>query len=116
VIVEGFLLFHDPLIAEALHCCLWLDLPYHAARARRMATAPLPDKYYDQYLWPRYLEYEARTFGDSSGAENYYSAMSRGGAIARIDSTQPPAVVLQGALVALQEPAGKDPLPPSPRL
>lgn len=96
IIVEGFLVFFDPVLASHFHRRIWLDLPYAVARARRMATARVPADYYDSFLWPSYLRYEQQTFSPGPGGV---------AGIVRLDATRSEADLLARARAAIQDPA-----------
>ena len=59
VVAEGFLLYHDPRIVQALDLKLHLDLPKEVAKARRAATKNLTPNFeeYYEHIWSAYFEY-----------------------------------------------------------
>merc|ERR1711879_690493 len=59
IVVEGFMLFWDPLLVDVFDICVWLDLDYEEAFRRRMATTPMPHEHYNKSLWPNYQRYRS---------------------------------------------------------
>ena len=58
VVLEGFMLYFDPVLVELMDLRLWLELTYTVAKERRMSTTPMPHEQYDKCLWPNYCCYK----------------------------------------------------------
>ena len=57
VIIEGFLLFHHKSVMERCDLAFFIELRKELAKERRMSTKPVPEDYFEDLLWPRYLQY-----------------------------------------------------------
>ena len=62
LVLEGYLLFHDPEIAKACDVCIFLDadeVTCCTRRFTRQARRPWPEfsKWYTELVWPHYVRY-----------------------------------------------------------
>ena len=55
VLVEGFLLFKQPLCYK-FNKSIFIWISKEEAKKRRMETKPVPDDYYENLVWPNYLK------------------------------------------------------------
>ena len=55
VLVEGFLLFKQPLFYK-FNKSIFIWISKAEAKKRRMETKPVPEDYYENLVWPNYLE------------------------------------------------------------
>ena len=55
VLVEGFLLFKQPLFYK-FDKSIFIWIPKEEAKKRRMETKPVPEDYYENLVWPNYLK------------------------------------------------------------
>jgi hypothetical protein len=76
VLCEGFQAFHDPALTAEMALRLWLDVSESTARARRAATAPVLEGYFDECIWPHHLEYRGRALDEAAG-RGYQSSLVR---------------------------------------
>ena len=54
IIVEGFLLFKQPLFYK-FNKSIFIWVSKEEAKKRRMETKPVPEDYYENLVWPNYL-------------------------------------------------------------
>eukprot|EP00753_Platysulcus_tardus_P022468 PLAT9622.1.p1 GENE.PLAT9622.1~~PLAT9622.1.p1 ORF type:complete len:161 (+),score=38.09 PLAT9622.1:68-550(+) len=57
VIVDSFLLYHDERLRKLLDVRLFVDVPREVVYSRRMETAPVTERYFQDSLWPAYADY-----------------------------------------------------------
>ena len=55
ILVEGFLLFKQPLCYK-FDKSIFIYISKEEAKKRRMETKPVPEDYYENLVWPNYLE------------------------------------------------------------
>ena len=55
VLVEGFLLFKQPLFYQ-FNKSIFIWISKEEAKKRRMETKPVPEDYYENLVWPNYLK------------------------------------------------------------
>ena len=55
IIVEGFLLFKQPLCYK-FDKSIFISIAKDEAKKRRMETKPVPEEYYENRVWPNYLK------------------------------------------------------------
>ena len=55
VLIEGFLLFKQPLCYK-FNKSIFIWISKEEAKKRRMETKPVPDDYYENLVWPNYLQ------------------------------------------------------------
>ena len=55
VLVEGFLLFKQPLFYK-FNKSIFIWISKEEAKKRRMETKPVPEDYYEKLVWPNYLK------------------------------------------------------------
>ena len=55
IIVEGFLLFKQPLFYK-FNKSIFIWVSKEEAKKRRMETKPVPEDYYENLVWPNYLK------------------------------------------------------------
>ena len=54
VLIEGFLLFKQPLVHK-FNKSIFIYIPKEEAKKRRMETKRVPEDYYENLVWPNYL-------------------------------------------------------------
>ena len=54
IIIEGFLLFKEPLCYK-FDKSIFISITKDEAKKRRMETKPVPEEYYEELVWPNYL-------------------------------------------------------------
>ena len=91
VILEGFMLYYDPLLVALLDLQLWLELPYVEAKHRRMTTSTMHNPQYEMCLWPNYVAFkDISVWGGSTNR------------MFTIDATLPKEALLASALQFLE--------------
>jgi len=63
IILEGFMLYYDMRLFNLMNLRFWIDIDRDTCYTRRMATTRVPEKYFNDWLWPNYLEYSANRKG-----------------------------------------------------
>ena len=54
IVVEGFLLFKQPLCYK-FDKSIFISISKEEAKKRRMETKPVPEEYYEDLIWPNFL-------------------------------------------------------------
>ena len=54
IVVEGFLLFKQPLCYQ-FDKSIFISISKEEAKKRRMETKPVPEEYYEDLVWPNFL-------------------------------------------------------------
>ncbi len=57
VLIEGFMLYHDPVIVSLMDVCVWLEVGKETAMKRRLANNRTTKEYYENCIWPNYEKY-----------------------------------------------------------
>jgi len=67
VLVEGFCLLHSDAVRALLQSLIWIEIDEATLRHRRRSCPKEWDatSYFDECIWPAYLQYRAMVFGDS---------------------------------------------------
>jgi uridine kinase len=58
LVVEGFLLFHDPRIIQLMDVKIWLEISEETMYQRRMKTKKVEDAYFQEKIIPGYRKYK----------------------------------------------------------
>ncbi|KAJ6247786.1 hypothetical protein M0813_18421 [Anaeramoeba flamelloides] len=57
LIIEGFMLFWDDRMLDLLDIKIWLEIDRETCYTRRMKTKRVSENYFNEKLWPNYVEY-----------------------------------------------------------
>eukprot|EP00935_MAST-01C_sp_MAST-1C-sp1_P002247 g2247.t1 len=93
VIVEGFLAFHDEALSSRFDLQVWLDISKNECQKRRFATKPVTEKYFEETIWPAYIEYRDRIRARPRGPNVRFL---------RIAADEDPAIVFATVLLHLE--------------
>jgi len=107
VICEGFQAFHNEVLMAQMALRLWIHVSEGTARARRMATSPVPPAYFEECIWPCHCEYRARVLPPSS-LLHCHSRAAVGNASALIFAEDSDLSCSSSALVCLDGEAAAD--------
>eukprot|EP01016_Furgasonia_blochmanni_P002599 TRINITY_DN11005_c0_g1_i1.p1 TRINITY_DN11005_c0_g1~~TRINITY_DN11005_c0_g1_i1.p1 ORF type:complete len:232 (-),score=26.61 TRINITY_DN11005_c0_g1_i1:265-903(-) len=59
-VAEGYMLFHNPIVASFFDVKIWLDLKYEDIYKRRQWTRPVPQWYFDDFIIKEHFAYRKR--------------------------------------------------------